>query len=244
MKAFTILAVSTAALALTACSDRQDETPITQEAADDMDVAVMDDDAMPVGGELNETQQASYDAMDRQAVSDEYDTNRDAMMADNSSATGNSGAMTSNESSMAGSSSANTNSGSSSMNNSSTGGSTSGSSNNTSNSGNAMQGGSMADGSSGSNVAALPARSQMDFAYLDRNSDGRLSVAEYAIWAVRANPNTPVENDQTKPYISTDQINEAGQTFFYFDQDGNSYLSQSEFTSARNSARTPGGSSM
>ena len=84
----------------------------------------------------------------------------------------------------------------------------------------------------------------MDFAYLDRNSDGRLSVAEYAIWAVRANPNTPVANDQTKPYISTDQINEAGQTFFYFDEDGNSYLSNAEFTTARNSARTPGGSTM
>ena len=47
----TILAVSTAALALTACSDQQDETPITQEAADDMDVVVMDDDAVHVGGQ-------------------------------------------------------------------------------------------------------------------------------------------------------------------------------------------------
>ena len=102
----------------------------------------------------------------------------------------------------------------------------------------------MADSSDSSNVAALPARSQMDFAYLDRNSDGQLSVAEYAIWAVPANPNTPVENDQTKPYISTDQINEAGKTFFYFDEDGNTYLSDGEFTAARNSARTPGGSSM
>jgi len=222
LKKFTILAVSTAALALAACSDQQDETPITQEAADDMDVAVMDDDAMPVGGELNETQQASYDAMDRQAVSDEYDTNRDAMMAENSSAPSNSDAMGSNSDSMTGASSANT----------------------TSTSGGSTSDDSMADSSDSSNVAALPARSQMDFAYLDRNSDGQLSVAEYAIWAVPANPNTPVENDQTKPYISTDQINEAGQTFFYFDEDGDSYLSNSEFTAARNSARTPGGSTM
>ena len=237
MNRLTILAVSTAALALTACSDQQDETPITQEAADDMDVVVMDDDAVPVGGELNETQQASYDAMDRQAVSDEYDTNRDAMMAENSSATGNSGTMASNESSMAGSSSANTTSGSgsSTSNPSMAGNSTPG---------NSMAEDSMTGNSGGSNVAALPARSQMDFAYLDRNSDGQLSVAEYAIWAVPANPNTPVENDQTKPYISTDQINDAGQTFFYFDEDGNTYLSESEFTTARNSARTPGSSSM
>ena len=84
----------------------------------------------------------------------------------------------------------------------------------------------------------------MDFAYLDRNSDGKLSVAEYAIWAVPSNPNPPVSNDQTKPYITTAQINEAGQTFFYFDEDGDSYLSDGEFSAARDSSRTPGSSSM
>ena len=222
MKKLAILAVSTAALALTACSDDPNETPITQEAAPDMDAEVLADDAMPVGGDLNETQQASYDAMDRQAVSDEYDTNRDTMMAESSSASGTSAGTASNSDSMSGSSGANS----------------------TSSSGTSNSDDAMADNSGSSNVAALPARSQMDFAYLDRNSDGQLSVAEYAIWAVRANPNTPVANDQTKPYISTDQINEAGQTFFYFDEDGDSYLSNSEFTAARNSARTPGGSTM
>jgi len=222
LKKLAFLAVSTAALALTACSDDPNETPITQEAAPDMDAEVMADDAMPVGGDLNETQQASYDAMDRQAVSDEYDTNRDAMMAESSSASDNSDAMESDTGSMSGSS----------------GGAS------TSNTDSSSSNNAMADNSGTSNVAALPARSQMDFAYLDRNSDGQLSVAEYAIWAVRANPNTPVANDQTKPYISTDQINEAGQTFFYFDEDGNSYLSNAEFTTARNSARTPGGSTM
>ena len=220
MKFSVLAAGSGAALALAACSDDPNETPITQEAAPDMDAEVLADDAMPVGGDLNETQQASYDAMDRQAVSDEYDANRDGMMAESSSGSDNSEAMASNADSMSGSSSeAST--------------STSGSSTDA-----------MADNSGDSDVAALPARSQMDFAYLDRNSDGQLSVAEYAIWAVRANPNTPVANDQTKPYISTEQINEAGQTFFYFDEDGDSYLSNSEFTAARNSARTPGGSTM
>ena len=220
MKFSVLAAVFGAALALAACSDDPNETPITQEAAPDMDAEVLADDAMPVGGDLNETHQASYDAMDRQAVSDEYDANRDSMMAESSSGSDNSDAMASNADSMSGSSSeAST--------------STSGSSTDA-----------MADNSGDSDVAALPARSQMDFAYLDRNSDGQLSVAEYAIWAVRANPNTPVANDQTKPYISTEQINEAGQTFFYFDEDGDSYLSNSEFTAARNSARTPGGSTM
>lgn len=227
LKAFTILAVSTAALALTACSDQQDETPITQEAADDMDVAVPADDAMPAGGQLDETQQASYDAMDRRAVSDEYDANQDAMMAGNSGATDGGNTMATD---------ANT-----SGNPTTTGTSMSGSANTT-----ASDTGSAASSGTGAADQATPlrARSQMDFAYLDRNSDGRLSVAEYAIWAVRADPDTPVANDRTKPYISTEQINEAGQTFFYFDEDGDTYLSDGEFTAARNSARTPGGSSM
>ena len=82
-------------------------------------------------------------------------------------------------------------------------------------------------------------RSQMDFAYLDRNDDGELSVAEYAIWALPAEPLDPARNDARPPYLNQSQINEAGQTFFYFDRDGDSYLSQSEFQAARNSARTP-----
>ena len=195
MKKLAILAVSTAALALTACSDDPNETPITQEAAPDMDAEVLADDAMPVGGDLNETQQASYDAMDRQAVSDEYDANRDAEMA-SASESDSSPSMDASQS------------------------------------------------SDDANVNPIPPRSEMDFAYLDRNSDGKLSVAEYAIWAVPANPNTPVSNDQTKPYITTAQINEAGQTFFYFDEDGDSYLSDGEFSAARDSSRTPGASSM
>jgi len=85
----------------------------------------------------------------------------------------------------------------------------------------------------------LPPRSEMDFAFLDRNGDGRLSVGEYAIWAVRANPATAAPNDENRPFISTEQVNEAGQTFFFFDEDGDSYLSSGEFDAARSSARTP-----
>ena len=92
----------------------------------------------------------------------------------------------------------------------------------------------------GSNVEPLRARRAMDFAFLDRNGDGQLSVAEYAIWAVRSNPREPKENDETRPFTSPDQINKAGETFFYFDKDGNTYLSPDEFRAARASARTPG----
>lgn len=88
-------------------------------------------------------------------------------------------------------------------------------------------------------VQALRPRSEMDFAFLDRNGDGELSVAEYAIWAVPANPRIPAENDAKPPYLTPEQINEAGNTFFYFDADGDSYLSRGEFMTARSSARTP-----
>ncbi|WP_137679392.1 hypothetical protein [Aurantiacibacter suaedae] len=197
MKNITFATVSAFALALTACAD---DDPVEAPAADadlTTNADTMMDDAMPLGGDLSEDQQANYDSMDRQAVSDEYDANRGAMVGSSSeseatmSEADNSGAMDT----------------------------------------------SMSDESTPS--MTLPSRSQMDFAFLDRNGDGMLSVAEYAIWAVRANPATPVENDEAKPYITPDQINEAGQTFFYFDEDGSTYLSPSEFTSARNSAMTP-----
>ena len=185
MKNLTILALTSAALALSACADNDaNETAVTDTPEMATETGMMADDAMPVGGELSENQQTAYDAMDRQAVSDEYDANRSSPSMDASQS------------------------------------------------------------SDDANVNPIPPRSEMDFAYLDRNSDGKLSVAEYAIWAVPANPNTPVSNDQTKPYITTAQINEAGQTFFYFDEDGDSYLSDGEFSAARDSSRTPGSSSM
>lgn len=93
---------------------------------------------------------------------------------------------------------------------------------------------------SAAEVTPLRTRSEMDFAFLDRNADDKLSVAEYAIWAVGSNPRRPKENDQTLPYTSPEQINAAGRTFFYFDEDGDTYLSPEEFAAARASARTPG----
>ncbi|MEL7728176.1 hypothetical protein AAG612_01420 [Citromicrobium bathyomarinum] len=199
--------MTSAALALTACgSEDVENTPV-----DDIDEIVdadnnqTADDAYPVGDTLDEDQQARFDAMDRQAVSDEYDTNRDAM---NDEMDSNEGAMGSDT----------------------------------------MAGGASEDGSSGtggdgmtggSGGESMMPRSQMDFAYLDRNDDGQLSVAEYAIWALPTDPSEPEPNDAKAPYLTQSQINEAGETFFYFDEDGDSYLSQAEFQAARNSARTP-----
>ncbi|MEW4447816.1 hypothetical protein [Qipengyuania sp. JC766] len=214
-------AISGLAIALAACNPVDDGTTDPEVTADvEGDNAVVEDDAYPVGGELSTEQQASYDAMDREGVSREYDMNRDTMMQESMerSASGNTG-------------------GSDNMS-----GSASSSDGSASNSGNMASddaGDSMSGNSSSGNVINLPPRGQMDFAFLDRNSDGKLSVAEYAIWAVPANPTTPAPNDETKPYLTTQQINEAGNTFFYFDEDGSTYLSESEFTDARNSARSP-----
>ena len=85
--------------------------------------------------------------------------------------------------------------------------------------------------------SSMPSRSKMTFGYLDRNDDGKLSVAEYAIWALPTDPKPPEPNDALGPHLTQDQINEAGQTFFFFDDDGDTYLSQDEFQDARNSGR-------
>ncbi|WP_324260654.1 hypothetical protein U4960_10850 [Altererythrobacter sp. H2] len=81
--------------------------------------------------------------------------------------------------------------------------------------------------------SGLMERSAMNWSYLDRNSDGRLSVAEYAIWAIPMDPNAPRPNDDTTPYVTADQANRAADSFFYYDQDGDGYLSQVEFNNAR-----------
>lgn len=78
----------------------------------------------------------------------------------------------------------------------------------------------------------MRARENMTWSYLDRNDDGKLSVAEYAIWAIPLDPTAPKPNDQP-PYLTADQANKAADSFFYYDQDGDTYLSQREFTSAR-----------
>ena len=79
----------------------------------------------------------------------------------------------------------------------------------------------------------MRSRSNMTWSYLDRNGDGQLSVAEYAIWAIPLDPTEPKRNDETQPYLTSDQANKAADSFFYYDVDGDTYLSQREFTAAR-----------
>lgn len=206
--------VSAAALSLAACdSEDVENTPIddVDEIADNDANQGMGDDAYPMGGDLDADQQSRYDEMDRQAVSDEYDRNRDAMDEEMQAGGGMA------DGSMAGQAEGGT-------------------------SADASDSGDMADaGTSGNTGSAsmMRPRGQMDFAFLDRNDDGELSVAEYAIWALPTDPSEPARNDAKAPYLTQSQINEAGQTFFYFDEDGDIYLSPQEFQTARNSARAP-----
>ena len=202
--------VSVAALGLAACdSEDVENTPV-----DDIDEIVDEDvnEPYPVGGDLSEEQQANYDAMDRQAVSDEYDANMAEMESGGGMADSSAGEGMSDSGSM---------SDSDAMSDSAS-----------------MSDGSMSDDATSSSGTSLPPRGEMSFSYLDRNGDGQLSVAEYAIWALPTDPNPPEPNDAVGPHLTQDQINEAGQTFFYFDDDGDSYLSEQEFQDARNSGRT------
>ena len=83
--------------------------------------------------------------------------------------------------------------------------------------------------SSGSNMKP---REDMSWSYLDRDGDGQLSVAEYAIWAIPLDPTAEKPNDAA-PYVTAEQANKAADSFFYYDRNGDTYLSQREFTSAR-----------
>ena len=211
IKKVTLAATASLALALAACDDgaEVEDDLGVDDTAMATDDGAMADDAYPVAGDLDEEQQARLDAMDVQGTSDEYDRNMDAMRAGGSASDDAAGS-----------------SGSEAM---SSDDAPSGESR--ASSGEARE--------SSNEAQPLRPRGQMDFAFLDRNGDGELSVAEYAIWAVPVNPREQADNDALRPYLSAEQINEARRTFFYFDSDGDSYLSPGEFMTARNSAITP-----
>lgn len=76
-------------------------------------------------------------------------------------------------------------------------------------------------------------RANMTWGYLDRNDDDKLSIAEYAIWAIPLDPNASAPNDAGQPQLTADQANKAADSFFYYDADGDTYLSRREFTAAR-----------
>lgn len=88
--------------------------------------------------------------------------------------------------------------------------------------------GSIAQGSSSEAIT------EFDFSTIDRNDDNRLSVAEYAIYALKdANPMKQKNKDDEKsPYFTAQQLNWAADSFFFYDDDSDSWLSESEFSDA------------
>ncbi|MGB7405539.1 MAG: hypothetical protein WA906_07620, partial [Pacificimonas sp.] len=68
------------------------------------------------------------------------------------------------------------------------------------------------------------------FAQLDRNDDGKLSVAEFAIYDLSGvNPMMKGnKQDQTMPYVSTDAINMVAEQFARLDTTGDFFLNRQE----------------
>ncbi|WP_188054880.1 hypothetical protein [Sphingosinithalassobacter sp. CS137] len=93
--------------------------------------------------------------------------------------------------------------------------------------------GSTMSGSAGSMASGGMDTGRMTFEELDRNDDGQLSVAEFAIYAVGLDPNAPKPNDETMPYARPEQLNRAADGFFYYDTNGDTYLQPDEFAAAR-----------
>lgn len=195
------------ALVLVAC-DSQDVENTPVDDVDEIVAEVEEYDPMARDYELSEEAQARRDEFDEAAFQQEYAGYRDEIRAEEP------GSETADEAT-AGSAAGNA-----------TGDATS-------SSGSGAAGDAPAATPTRANGTNMPDRSNMTWSYLDRNDDGQLSVAEYAIWAIPLDPTEPEANDARPPYVIAEEANKAADSFFYYDQDGDTYLSQREFTSAR-----------
>ena len=66
-------------------------------------------------------------------------------------------------------------------------------------------------------------RDSYDYGTLDRNADGRLSAAEYSFYA----------NPDYSAALSDEQIGRIANSYYYYDTDGDGYISSAEFDSLR-----------
>jgi len=89
-------------------------------------------------------------------------------------------------------------------------------------------------------TAAQGQAANMSFDQLDRNGDGKLSVAEFAVYSVGLDADAQKPNDQNKPYATDDQLNRAADGFFHFDTNGDSYLQPDEFAAAKTAMASGG----
>ena len=215
MRFAKLILASSAAIALTACgSEDVENTPV-----DDIDEIVDSDteyDPMTRDYTLSEEAQARRDQFDEEATVEDYGQYRDEIMAEQDTAESMASEREDNASAMA----------------PSDGGSdsASGSSTDTMASSGEASSNDMPERDSETNMRT---RASMTWSYLDRDDSNRLSVAEYAIWAIPLDPTEPEPNDARPPYVETEEINKAADSFFYYDIDGDSYLDRREFTAAR-----------
>ena len=215
MRFAKLILASSAAIALTACgSEDVENTPV-----DDIDEIVDNDteyDPMTRDYTLSEEAQARRDQFDEEATAEEYGQYRDEIMAEQDTAESMASEREDNASAMA----------------ASDGGSdsASGSSTDTMSSSDGASSSDMPERDANTNMRT---RASMTWSYLDRDDSNRLSVAEYAIWAIPLDPTEPEPNDAKPPYVETEEINKAADSFFYYDIDGDSYLDRREFTAAR-----------
>ena len=219
------LVLAPSLLAIAACSSEDVEnTPVDD--VDELVDAEEEYDPMTREYTLPEDAQARRDAFDSDAAGQEYGRYRDEIRAEQD--TEESMAAEREREQMAmnnGGSASGSNSGSGSTN--ATGGTSASASSDDDGSGSSSA---MPTRDANTNMRR---RSEMTWSYLDRNDDGQLSVAEYAIWAIPLDPTEPEPNDARPPYVEAEEINKAADSFFYYDRDGDTYLSQREFTSAR-----------
>ena len=202
---FSLATTGGLALALAACGDAADDEVIEAEPIEDVDtVAVVTYDPMTRDYALTPDQRQRRDAYDMDAMQTEFAGYHDEIVAEGGASGGTGDA--------AGSMNAEAGTTDAADQNNDAMASTSGASN--------------------SGDGAAHARSIMNWAYLDRNDDEQLSVAEYAIWALPMDPTEPVPND-TAPYLTSEEANKVADSFFFYDRDGNTYLSEQEFAAAR-----------
>jgi hypothetical protein len=228
MKRLIAFATTASLFALAACDSEDVENTVV----DDVDELVDTDaefDPTARDYKLDDEAQARRDAFDENSFNDEYAGYRDDVAKEKD--TEDSWASEREAEQRAASSSASTDRSAETR--------TAGNSTNTGKTG---SGGDSASASGSSSADTLPARDpktnmrmrgSMTFSYLDRNDDGKLSVAEYAVWAIPVDPNEPKPNDAIKPYVTPDQANKAADSFFYYDRDGDTYLDRTEFMRAR-----------
>lgn len=199
-----ICLAGTALLALAACDDADDAAVEPLDTEPEAVAVVTDFDPMTRDYALDPQAQSRREGFDEQAFRTEYGGYHDELVREQGQ--GNAAA---------------------DQGNADSGMSDSGNTGNTGNTG--------ADTStqSGDDANSMRARENMTFEYLDRNDDNRLSVAEYAIWAIPVSPQHQAMNDQGQPELRADAINKTADSFFYYDRNGDSYLDSEELAAAR-----------